>query len=153
LLKHILALGCFDHFHEGHKFYLQKVSELAQKVTVLILSAPYVAKEFQELIEPYEVRRANVERFLEEKGIKAEIYGPIEKPENTKYVLDDPSLDACAFGIKSFNPSIKKKVEAVNEAREKRGLKPLVTVVIPVLRDPEGKIYSATRVRRTICPI
>lgn len=150
MFKHIVAMGTFDHFHEGHKHYLRKVAELGEKLTIVILATP-PEKAYADLIEPYETRRRNVEEFLQESNINAEISEPVEKPEDAKVALD-PSIDTVAFGVGSYDPNLQKRVNAVNEARVKRRLRELPLILIPVLRDAEGKIYSSSRIRASLCP-
>ena len=61
--------GAFDHFHKGHKHFIDAACSSSQKITVGLSTEKLLEnKLFKQSIEDYETRKKSLERYLEEKG-------------------------------------------------------------------------------------
>jgi len=57
----------------------------------------------------------------------------------------DPEYDGLVISQETYDNALK-----LNENRMKKGLKPLVLIVIPILKDEENKKISSTSIREKI---
>ena len=63
--KHVVLGGTFDKFHLGHKKLLEKAFEVGKKITIGIATEEIYKNKFLfESIEPFEVRKISVEKFV-----------------------------------------------------------------------------------------
>lgn len=67
MFETIYTIGCFDHFHDGHKSILKKMESLCEKLVVGIhddKSLLTLDKKYQRYHEGVDIRKKNVEIFL-----------------------------------------------------------------------------------------
>ena len=63
--QHVVLGGTFDHFHKGHEALLTKAFEIGKKITIGIATEEiYKDKFLLESIEPFEIRKKSVEKFI-----------------------------------------------------------------------------------------
>ena len=143
--KNVVVGGTFDHFHEGHKLLLTTAFYHAGfygKLHVGITAQSMLAdKLFLEQIDPFEVRRANVQGFLTR--LKTYYKTEIEIEElNDPYgrAITDESLDAI---VVTEEPGVKANVDEINRRRKK----PLEVIICPTVFGEDGKRISSTRIR------
>lgn len=141
--------GTFDRLHIGHKTLINVALILSKEILIGVTSDQFarsLRKVMAELIEPYELRKRNIEEFLLSLG-----------KSNSSYIckLDDPFSPALALEfatrldsiVISEEPSVVERTLSLNEARLDRGLNPLIIIQIPLIRDPYGEVISSTRYR------
>lgn len=135
--------GTFDKLHKGHKVLLLKALEVGERVVVGLTSDEMCSKKpLSEKIDPFEVRRANLERFFEENGSLSRVeiitlndpYGP---------AIEDSGLEAIVAG-----EDVAWRVEEINRIREKKGLPPLKLIVVELVKACDGERISSTRIRK-----
>lgn len=133
--------GSFDRFHKGHKYLVKKALDLAGNDGYLFVGLTTRKIDGRkDVLESYEKRKKNLERFVEEKktNTKVEI-----KPINDKFgpaIKDD-------FDSIVVSPETKKTACKINKLREKNKMKPLKIFVIPFVLSEDGKPVSSTRIR------
>jgi cytidyltransferase-like protein len=139
---HALIGGTFDRFHSGHKKLLRAAFEQSEKVLIGIATVElFRNKSFSRLIEDYKIREESVSKFLSDNGLAKrseiipihDIYGP---------GLESNDYDAI-FVTKDSKPNALK----INEERDKRDLRSLEIVVVPLIFADDGEIISSGRIR------
>ena len=133
--------GTFDHFHIGHRHFLEFAGSLADNIIVGI-TTPKLSehKVAVELIEPFDIRKKSVEDFLTSKQIPFETfmltdtYGP---------TLRNSKVDAVVVTEQTVSGGT-----TINAKREELGLPELPVHVCSLLRDVSGDLISSTRIRR-----
>lgn len=127
---------------------LSTAVKVARRVVVGLATGPLLAnKRHGDLIQSFEVRKEAVLGFVAKvtgtkPGEIAEVvpltdpYGPTTTSEEIEVLV----LSEETYPVAS----------EINELRRKKGLKPLVLVVVPLLRDSAGKKLSSTGIRERL---
>ncbi|HYD35760.1 MAG TPA: pantetheine-phosphate adenylyltransferase [Vitreimonas sp.] len=132
--------GTFDHFHAGHEAFITFASQLASELLIglthpkLTMSKPYA-----HLIEPYDVRRRQVQLFCQRHGIKhriTELTDPI-----------GPTLEKTAVRALAVTNETEAGAIQINTLRQKLGLRPLPVHVTPLIKDETGQDIHSVRIR------
>jgi len=143
LFKLVGVSGTFDRLHRGHRFLLSKALEVGERIMVGLTSDEMCSgKQLSNKIEPFEVRRANLERFFKEMDAASRVeiitlndpYGP---------AIEDSGLEAIVAG-----EDVAWRIEEINKIREKKGLQPLRLIVVELVKASDGKRISSTRIRK-----
>ncbi|QQG40973.1 MAG: pantetheine-phosphate adenylyltransferase [Candidatus Levyibacteriota bacterium] len=147
-LYHLVACGgTFDHFHKGHKDFLQFAIFQTNKLIIGITSDKYIENsklktQNSKLIESYEERRKNVEDFLREENFF----------NNARIVsIDDifgPTLSQ-QYPIKALivSEQTQSGAEVINKRRKEKKLLPLKIIVYPMTKSQDGNVISSSRIR------
>ncbi len=139
---HSILGGTFDHFHRGHKNFLEAAFKNSQKVTIGITSQNMVkSKQRWASIEELAIRRKCLEEYLRKGGFSTR-YEILQLNDIFGNTLNDRSADAL-FVI----PETLANGEKINDQREKNGLKKLEIVVVQTINSRDGKTISSTRIR------
>ena len=128
--------GTFSILHEGHKALIRRAFELGDQVRIGITS-DRMAAEGRDTVIPLEVRRKELESFLNGMGNYTlfeidDIYGPA-------VMMDD--VDILVVSEETRENGLK-----VNEERAKRGLKPLEISVVDLVKSYDGSKISASSI-------
>lgn len=135
--------GTFDRFHAGHKVALLKALELGKKVILgLTTDEMLKGKPERERILPFEVRKAEIKRFLEEKGVGDRVqiipltdpYGPATSSKEIEAIVVTKETYARA--------------EEINRIRMKKKIPPIKIVVIPLAVAEDDMPISSSRIRK-----
>ncbi len=147
---HSVVGGTFDRLHPGHRKYLEETFEKSESVSIGLTSDAYIAraetkKELKELIMPYDERKRDLEKYLEDKGYsgRSRVFGIDDDFGDT---LSNESYDAI-FVAEEKGVEIAGKI---NSCRQDAGLKPLEIVQIRPLLGPDGGRLSSARIRRSL---
>jgi len=126
--------GTFEFLHKAHRALLNKAFEIGSEVTIGI-----TANGFKEGVsKSYDERASNVESYASKFGKKFEIvqihdiFGPTLKEE----------FDAIVV-----SPETMKNAEKINIEREKKGLKKMQIVTIPMIVAEDLMPISSRRIR------
>jgi cytidyltransferase-like protein len=139
--KVVATGGTFDHIHAGHSKLLEKSFEVGETVVIGVTSDEFVLKEGKKPEFHYDERVKRLETHL-----KKQFPG-------RKYViakLDDyfgPGIASEEVEALVASPETMKRISIANEARRRRGFKPLELVVVPWVKAEDGKPISSTRIR------
>ncbi|MHA1339473.1 MAG: pantetheine-phosphate adenylyltransferase [Promethearchaeota archaeon] len=139
--------GTFDHLHEGHKFLLETAFKLGKKVVVGLATDKLLAnKKYREILEPYNVRAENIKEFARkldpEHPERLEII-PLNDPFGPAIIY--PNIDIHVSSEESYKNAIK-----INQMREERGLKKMILVIIPLVKNKEGRKVSSADLREKL---
>ncbi len=138
--KRAIVGGAFDRLHKGHRRLLEVASYLAEDILVGLADGPLLTgKPLNELILPYEERKRRLEEFLRKKMVNFHVVrivdpiGPASEDEEAEIIVVTPETYERAL--------------LINEEREKRGLKELIIVVVPLVKAEDGKPLKSSRIR------
>lgn len=132
--------GTFDHFHEGHAWFLQQAALLSDLLIVGITSEKMLTQKSHELaIEPVVVRQKNVQHFLKSHHIKHEIV-PLNSVEGP--TLTDPRIEAVIL-----TEDTERGGAYINQLRLAAGLSRLPVEVIPMKLSENQENISSQNVR------
>ena len=139
--------GTFDHLHEGHKFLLKTALSLAEFVEIGLTSQDLLRnKLYTSKLEDYITRKVNLISYI--KSIADINRINIVKIQNwadmDKYA-QDPEYEGLIVSQETYENAIK-----LNDNREKKGLNPLVIIVIPLLKNKDNTKISSTSIREKI---
>lgn len=140
--RHSILGGTFDRFHEGHKHFLSAAIEQSEFLTIGITTpALFDHKPYSETIEDYEIRKKNVENYLNQADLEGK-FNIIQLTDIYGNALTEGDLDAIFTTHHSL-----KNVEKINEERQKLGFPPLEIVFVEPLLDSTGEMISSSRIR------
>jgi cytidyltransferase-like protein len=140
----VVCGGTFDHFHQGHRAFLQAVLKLSSKVLLGITDDTYVQqhKHPQMTLESFAERKAAVTTFLKEHlAFERVTIAPI------KSVFYPKEWEAFPIEAIVVTPETRNGAEIINKNREDRGLPPLKIIVVPLLPDDTQEKISSTNIR------
>ena len=140
--NYLVMGGTFDLLHLGHQAVLEKAFENSRFVTIGLTSDQFNKTRGKESFQNQNTRMNNLRTFLKKKSylkrykivLINDIYGT---------TLEDPKLEAIV--VTQENMHI---VKLINKKRVAASLKPLQIIIVPHLKDEEGKIISSTRIRK-----
>ncbi len=143
MLRLVGVAGTFGPLHKGHEVLLRKAFEVGEKVLVaLTTEAMLQRKELKEKIAPYEIRKENLEQFLNAEGYQGryEII-PLNDPFGVAITLKEQE------GI-VISEETRKGAEKINQIRIERGMPPLKIITINLVLALDGQPISSTRIRK-----
>jgi len=138
--RKIAAGGTFDKLHLGHKALLKKAFSLGEKV-VIGLSSEKLVKKMKKEAESFEVRRKALINFLDKERVND--YKIVELDNEYGPTATDKSIEAIAVTEETLSRAFE-----INEIREKKNLKPLDIISIPLVLAENGMPVSTTRIKR-----
>lgn len=139
--EHVALGGTFSKLHYGHMRLLLEGFRRGKRVIIGVTTdefAKKLGKKYQ--VPPFETRVRELKSFLQRMGWinRCEIL-PLYDPYGV--TIADPSLEALITSPFTHYRGIE-----INEARLRRGLKPLKIVVCPLVVAWDGKPISSTRI-------
>ncbi|MCD6522414.1 MAG: pantetheine-phosphate adenylyltransferase [Candidatus Diapherotrites archaeon] len=129
--------GTFDKLHEGHKYLLDVACAFSETLFVGLTSDEFARRTKKREIRPYSVRKHELEKYLEGKPVEI-----IEIDDMYGFAADMKDLDAIVVSTETYAKACK-----INKKREEKGLKPLLIIVIPLIKDEKGNKISSRGVR------
>ena len=137
--------GTFDFFHKGHRELLSKAIEIGDLIEVGITSDEMASKHRGYDVKPWEERKREVERYLDELGAKYHIvmiHDPCGKNDEFGSAAEEQ------YDIIVVSPETKAMAEKINAARQRNGLDPMKVEMIPCILADDNKPISSKRIRR-----
>jgi pantetheine-phosphate adenylyltransferase len=137
--------GTFDHLHEGHKFLISTALSISEKVVIGLTTENLLKnKKYFSKLEDYKTRENNLTTFI--KTItdlnRVEI---IELNDHYGPPVNEPEYEGLIVSQETYKTGVE-----INEIREKNGFKPLIIIVIPMIKDNNHKKISSTAIREKI---
>lgn len=130
--------GSFTRFHKGHREMLKTAVDTGNHVIVGLTTDEFLRKHKAYDAPPYHLRRRRIVNYLQNIGGDFEV-----KPLETKGGNADTSPDYEAIVV---SQETVKQAVAINEARMKRGLRPLRIITVPIVLAEDLFPISSSRI-------
>ena len=139
--------GTFDHLHEGHKFLLKTALGLSEKVEIGLTTQNLLEnKIYSSKLEDYQTREKNLKNFIISfADLKRVNIAEIKDWDDMSKYAQDPEYEALIVSQETYENAVK-----LNENREKKGLNPLILIVIPIIKDKKNNKISSTSIREKL---
>jgi pantetheine-phosphate adenylyltransferase len=103
-------------------------------------------KQYFSKLEDYDTRKENLIAYIKSfADLKRVNVVEIKNWADMDKYTQDPQYEGLIVSQETYENALK-----LNQNREKKGLKPLVLIVIPLLKDQENKKISSTLIRKNI---
>jgi pantetheine-phosphate adenylyltransferase len=139
--------GTFDHLHEGHKLLLRTALSVSEHIEIGLTSQSLLEqKEHASKLEDYETRKRKLNEFLASfSDLKRTNIVEIKNWEDMSGYALDPEYEGLILSQETYENALK-----LNAEREKSGLKPLILIVIPLIKDENDEKISSTSIRANL---
>ena len=145
ILKKVGLGGTFDHFHEGHELLIKTALSVSEKIVIGLTDDEMLKnKKFKSKIEPYDKRKAVLERYISK-------FTDLSRVEIVKLTdpygppINEPDYDGIVVSEETYKGALK-----INEIRIKKGMQPLIITVIPMVKDKDNRKISSTSIREKL---
>ena len=103
-------------------------------------------KQYSSKLESYETRKNNIETYISSfADLKRTNIVKIKNWADMDKYAQDPEYEGLILSQETYENALK-----LNENREKKGLKPLILVVIPLIKDKDNNKISSTLIRKKL---
>lgn len=146
-MTRVVVGGTFDFFHKAHRELLRKAMVAGDELMVGITSDEMAEKTRGYKVNPYEDRKRRVEEFLKGEGSNFSVVmirDPCGRNDEFGSAAEE-AYDAIIVSPETF-----KMAEKINEARRKKGLRPMEVIMIPCILADDNKPISSHRIRRGV---
>ncbi|MCB9800651.1 MAG: pantetheine-phosphate adenylyltransferase [Pseudomonadales bacterium] len=133
--------GTFDHFHDGHKAFIDAAANMGQRLIIGVSSKKLLHnKKYRFSIEPLKVRFRSVGNYCKKQGYSIElvelhdIYGPTIDPDIKQDALFVTTETAAG-------------ADKINVVREQLGLKSLPVHIVNMVPAEDGQPIHSDRIR------
>lgn len=139
--------GTFDHLHEGHKFLLRTALSISEYIEIGLTSQSLLEKkQHHSKLENYEIRKKNIDEFLTSfSDLKRTNIVEIKNWDDMSGYAQDPEYEGLVVSQETYDNALKLNIE-----REKKGLNPLILIVIPLVKDENNHKISSTSIREKL---
>lgn len=107
--KHGVVFGVFDKFHEGHRFFLQKASEQAERVTAVV--ARDAAVEILKNKKPVDSEETRLANVLASGCVAAAEFGDEELGVYSVIKRLHPDVICLGYDQEALRKDLKEKME------------------------------------------
>ncbi|MFX1306442.1 MAG: pantetheine-phosphate adenylyltransferase [Promethearchaeota archaeon] len=147
MLKKVGLGGTFDHLHEGHKFLLKTALSISDFIEIGLTSQDLLKnKQFASNLENYETRKENLKIYLSSiTDLERINIVEIKNWADMDKYAQDPDYEGLIVSQETYENALR-----LNENREKKGLNPLILIVIPLLKDKNNRKISSTSIRENL---
>jgi inosine/xanthosine triphosphatase len=132
--------GTFDILHDGHKALLEAAFSLHPDQVVIGVTTDRFARETRSEVNPYALRERNLRRYLTSRGWRNFAAEPIDEA----FGPADDLADLDALVVSADRASVG---EDLNEARGRKGLRPLEVRPVPMVLAQDGLPIQSRRIR------
>ena len=139
--------GTFDHLHEGHKFLLKTALSISENIEIGLTSQSLLEKkQYASKLEDYETRKKNIKEFLTSfSDLKRTNIVEIKNWDDMSGYAQDPEYEGLVLSQETYENAL-----VLNNEREEKGLKPLVLIVVPLIKNGNNQKISSTSIREKL---
>jgi pantetheine-phosphate adenylyltransferase len=136
--------GTFDHLHEGHKFLIDTALTVANQIVIGLTTDKLLkSKKYSEHLEDFQTRKKNLEAYINtisdlSRVSIVELNDPYGPPAR------EGKYEALVVSQETYDNALE-----INKLRKKKGLTPLIIIIIPILKSHNKKI-SSTDIRKNL---
>ena len=139
--------GTFDHLHEGHKFLLKTALSISENVEIGLTTQKLLEnKDYHSKLEDYKTRQDKLRDFVKTfTNLERINIVEIKNWDDMNRYAQDPEYEGLVVSQETYDNAVK-----LNETREKKGLDPLILIVISIFRDKNNQKISSTSIREKL---
>ena len=139
--------GTFDHLHKGHEFLLRTALSLSERVEIGLTTQELLQnKQYISNLEDFKKRKEVLVKFISSiTDLKRITIVEIKDWDDMDKYAQDPEYEGLIVSQETYENALK-----LNSNREKKGLKPLILIVIPLIKDEQNKKISSTSIRKKL---
>ncbi|MHA1932841.1 MAG: pantetheine-phosphate adenylyltransferase [Promethearchaeota archaeon] len=139
--------GTFDHLHEGHKLLLKTALSISEFVEIGLTTQKLLEnKKYYSTLEDYQTRQEKLKDFVKSfTDIERIIIVEIKNWDDMSGYAQDPEYEGLVVSQETYENALK-----LNNEREEKGLKPLILIVVPLIKDENSQKISSTSIRKKI---
>ena len=139
--------GTFDHLHEGHKFLLKTALSISENIEIGLTSQSLLEKkQYASNLEDYETRKKNIKEFLTSfSDLKRTNIVEIKNWDDMSGYAQDPEYEGLVLSQETYENAL-----VLNNEREEKGLKPLVLIVVSLIKNGNNQKISSTSIREKL---
>jgi pantetheine-phosphate adenylyltransferase len=147
ILNKIGLGGTFDHLHDGHKYLLRIALSISHNIEIGLTSQDLLKnKKYSSKLEDYKTREEKLKEYIISfTDISRVNIVEIKDWDDMAKYSQDPDYEGLILSQETYLNGVK-----LNELREKKGLKPLVLIVIPLIYDDKKNKISSTSIRASL---
>jgi len=134
----VVLAGTFDTLHIGHKRLINHALKISKELYLGITTDDFVRRTKSYKCATFEERKKNLIKFLGKKISKVKLF---ELDDEYGVAISDKDLQAIVVSDET-----KAKAQEINEIRERRGLKPLEVISLPIIYAQDLKKISCERI-------
>jgi pantetheine-phosphate adenylyltransferase len=134
--------GTFDHLHEGHKLLISTALSVSKKVVIGLTSESLLKKKkFFSKMQSYDDREDAIISYVSETSdlSRVEIM-KLEDPYGPP--IHEKDYEGIIVSEETYQNAL-----TINKMRETNGFKPMIIIVIPILKDSNSNKISSTAIR------
>jgi pantetheine-phosphate adenylyltransferase len=139
--------GTFDHLHDGHKYLLRIALNIANFIEIGLTSQELLKnKRAASKLEDYKTRERNLKNFIRSfADLNRVNIVEIKNWDDMAKYSQDPDYEGLILSQETYLNAVK-----LNELREKKGLNPIILIVVPLIKDANNKKISSTAIREKL---
>lgn len=139
--------GTFDHLHQGHKRLLRMAYALSKNLAIGLTTENLLKhKQYSDKIQTYQERKRNLEKYLEEiHAFSEECIKILPLKDFSGPAIEQNTMEALICSQETYQ-----NAERINKIRSKKGISPLVIIVVPLIRNSKGEKVSSTNIRKNL---
>jgi len=134
--------GTFDHLHEGHKLLISTALSVSKKIVIGLTSESLLKKKkFFSKMQSYDDREDAIISYVSETSdlSRVEIM-KLEDPYGPP--IHEKDYEGIIVSEETYQNAL-----TINKMRESNGFKPMIIIVIPILKDSNSNKISSTAIR------
>ena len=134
--------GTFDHLHEGHQYLISTALSISKKVVIGLTSESLLKnKKFYSKMQSYEERQKAIVTYLSGTSdiSRVEI---VELEDQYGPPIHEEDYEGIIVSQETYQNALK-----INKMRETKGFKPMIIIVIPIIKNSNNEKISSTSIR------
>ncbi len=147
-VEEVILGGTFDHLHPGHKALLEAAKSFGSYVRIGLTTDEF-AKSLRrsdphlDLMQPYDVRKNDLEKYLKSRNLKK--FEIIKIEDRYGFALTAKDAEGIVVTEETYPTAVD-----INKLRTLSNLDQLLILVIPFVYDESGIIISSRRIRQQL---
>ena len=136
--------GTFDHFHEGHRLFLDIACHYSDQIQVGLISDKYLdnhQKKFRKKIYDYSKRALSIANHINYRNKSLTIVEIDSFGKDVKYASES-KLDAIIVSPETYSGALK-----INSIRDSMKKDQLTVILFPFVVSEDKKKVSSTKIR------